>query len=58
MKLAVGIRNSVVYTKTCEFEPISSPEGGDAFSFNTTGWLRTPFSEKEIQKKLTKEKQK
>lgn len=57
MNLVVANRNSVVYTKACAFEPISSPEVGDAFSFNTMGELRTPFSEIEIQKKLTKKKQ-
>lgn len=57
MNLAVGIRNSIVYTKACAFKPISSPEGGDAFLFDTVGGIRTPLSEIEIQKKSTKEKQ-
>lgn len=48
MNLAVGIRNSIVYAKPCAFESISSPEVGDAFSFDTMGGLQTPFSEKEI----------
>lgn len=56
MNLAIGIRNSIVYTKSCAFEPISSPEGGDAFLFDTVGGIRTPFSEIEIQKKINKGK--
>lgn len=51
MNLAVGIRNSIVYTKSCAFEPISSPEGGDAFLFDTVGGIPTPLSEIEIQNK-------
>lgn len=57
MNLTVGIRNSIVYTKACAFEPISSCEGEDAFSFDTMEGLRTPFSEIEIQKQSTKKKQ-